>query len=129
MNNYLFTTTDESEIKSLLGLYIKSKYVYVGGNYISTGDYLVSDGNIYHPIDVNHGEDLKSKLGFNPMTSIQFNENVSFSKIDDIALLLVKSRQFVVVEHDKKLTSYSDEYLLMNDEVKCFKIKDNKSLL
>ena len=60
----------------------------------------------YHEIDMAHGEDLAKELGFNPMTSVEFNGNVSEKRLNKIATKLVKKSLYVATEINGNMKRY-----------------------
>jgi hypothetical protein len=54
----------------------------------------------YNDIEIEMGESLIKKIGFNPMCSVELDENISSKLLAGIVAKLAKNGLFVAVEHN-----------------------------
>ncbi|MFT4312486.1 MAG: hypothetical protein ACMXYF_04625 [Candidatus Woesearchaeota archaeon] len=84
----LYVTTDALEAKTLIeGADLEPKFKY-------------------YNFDSQHGEHLVKILGFNPMCSVELDENISARELDVLATKLVKEGLLVTTETDERVQKY-----------------------
>jgi hypothetical protein len=71
----------------------------------------------YHSIKSKSGVNLAKRLGFNPMCSVEINENVFARELESIATRLVKEGLFVAVESGGSLKRYVPKDMKIRDEL------------
>jgi hypothetical protein len=98
---HLYVTTDAFEAETL----------------IEDTDHGEEPKHNYHDIESKNGVSLAKRLGFNPMCSVEMNENVSARELDSIAIKLVKEGLFVAVESDGSLKSYVPKDMEIRDKL------------
>lgn len=93
---YLFVSTDSSEAQKML-------------------EGLGNRGCQYHDIDVNTGERLKRRIGFNPMCSIVMNGQYSERDFDRMVARLSKEMLYVASEVDGSVQTHTTQEAQMSE--------------
>ena len=72
----------------------------------------------YSEIDISDGIKIAKRIGFNPMSSVEFDGKTSDKTIDSIAVDLAKQGLFVAVESDGAIKSlYAPSDIEFRDEI------------
>jgi hypothetical protein len=81
---FLYVSTDSQEIKKLIDPWNSKRYRY-------------------NNLDIKDGEELAKRIGFNPMSSITFDRNISYKTIEAIAVKLSNLGLFTVIDSPEKI--------------------------
>ena len=73
----------------------------------------------YHDFDFEDSLKLSSKIGFNPMSSVEMNGEVSENQLEKIATKLVKEGLCVATEFKGKIKKYFPKDLELMQHIIC----------
>jgi len=87
MAKYLYVSTDKGEAKHIIGHFDPNQLKY-------------------HEIDMESGEHLSARIGFNPISSIEFNDSVPDRRLEAVAVKFAKEGLFAALESGKIIKQY-----------------------
>jgi len=76
---FLYVSTDTQEVKKLIDPWDSKRYQH-------------------NHMDIKDGEELAKRIGFNPMSSVTFKENIPYKTIEAIAIKLSNFGLFTVID-------------------------------
>ncbi|MCX6814385.1 MAG: hypothetical protein NTY20_01915 [Candidatus Aenigmarchaeota archaeon] len=74
-------------------------------------------GYKYHYIDPKHGKEIEKRIGFNPMSSIEFNVKLSVKTKEIIAKEFVSKGLFAAFESESEILKYIPQDIEARNEL------------
>lgn len=110
MSKYLYVSTDAKEVQALIepGVLERSINVCIQSPGVIPGDNRYRYR--YHDIDMHAGSSIAKRIGFNPMSSVEFNDFLHDKYIRSIAKSLVKLGLFAATESKSSIEKFFPPY-------------------